>query len=331
MHLHRLSMSATETAHAQSPLLTASSDTAETALACIIAGRSNGKYPQARVLPLRDLVGTSRIEFWRLGEGATVEQHEQLTLRHDADWLFGSLEIDEQPDLATATEHAYQLMLAHSRRLGFPHLLRIWNYLGAINDGDGDEERYRRFVAGRARVIAAPPEEGYAAATAIGIPSPPDQLHLHWIAARAPGIAIENPRQVPAFDYPRDYGPVAPGFSRAMLVPGQTPLLLVSGTASIVGHRSQHDDTLAQLDEILANLAALTEAAEQRAHARADLARDGLLRVYLRDPAEAAAVRAHLVAKLGPAACFMLLHGDVCRDDLRVEIEAAVTLRRAVA
>ena len=97
-------------------------------------------------------------------------------------------------------------------------------------------------------MIDHPPDGGYAAATAIGLPSPPDQLHVHWLATKQPGIAIENPRQVSAFAYPRDYGPVAPGFSRAMLLPGDTPLLLISGTASIVGHASQHPDTLALLD-----------------------------------------------------------------------------------
>lgn len=299
-------------------------------LACVLAGRGNVKYPGAVVLPLRDLVGSSRVEFWNLDEPAQVESHQHFTLRHSDDWLYGSIEIDEQGDLATATEHAYGLLLAHSHRLGFAHCVRIWNYFGAINDGEHDDERYRRFVAGRARVIDAPPAEGYAAATAIGLPSPPDQLHVHWLAAKQPGIAIENPRQVPAFEYPSDYGPVAPGFSRAMLVPGEEPLLLISGTASIVGHASQHDDTLTQLGEIFDNLAELVRVAEMRAHARADFARDALLRVYLRDPAEAGAVRGWLLQRLGAQASFMLLHGDVCRADLRIEIEAALPMRHAI-
>lgn len=302
----------------------------EPSLVCLLPGRANIKYPDGVVLPLRDLVGGSRIEFWNVAETPRVERHQHFTLRHNEDWLFGTLELDEGDDLATATEHAYSLMLAQTHRLGFTHFLRIWNYFGAINEGGGDDERYRQFVSGRARVIDQPPAEGYAAATAIGLPSPPDQVHIHWLAAKQPGIAIENPRQIPAFDYPRDYGPVAPGFSRAMLVSGDTPLLLISGTASIVGHASQHDGTIAQLDEILMNLDALVTAAGARAHARADLGRDGLLRVYLRDPADAGIVRAHLQRALGAHACFMLLHGDVCRDDLRIEIEAAVPMRHAL-
>ena len=41
-------------------------------------------------------------------------------------------------------------------------------------------------------------------------------------------------------------------------------------------------------------------------------------------------VRAHLQRLLGAHTCFMLLHGDVCRDDLRIEIEAAVPMRHAI-
>ena len=299
-------------------------------LAEVVGGRANGKYPHAQVLPLRDLVGTSRIEYWTVPGVVAIETHAHFSLHQSGELLFGALAIDEQADLATATEHAYGVVLAHNRRLGFPHLLRVWNYFGDINAGDGDNERYRQFCVGRARVITQAPPEGFAAATASGIPAPKDQLTLHWIAAANPGIPIENPRQVSAFEYPRDYGPVAPGFSRAMLLPGDAPVLLISGTASIVGHESQHDDTCAQIDEILANVEALVGAAEQRANARADFANDALLRVYLRDPAEAARVRTHLLQRLGANACFMLLHGDVCRDDLRVEIEAALPLRRVV-
>ncbi|MBK7147175.1 MAG: hypothetical protein IPH76_19020 [Xanthomonadales bacterium] len=85
---------------------------------------------------------------------------------------------------------------------------------------------------------------------------------------------------------------------------------------------------MAQLDEILLNLEALATAAGARAHARADLGRDALLRVYLRNPTEAALVRGHLLRQLGDEACFLLLHGDICRADLRIEIEAALGLRR---
>ena len=47
----------------------------------------------------------------------------------------------------------------------------------------------------------------------------------------------------------------------------------------------------------------------------------GRLRLFLRDTAEAPAVRAQFQRILGPDAPLLLLEGDICRNDLRVEIE----------
>ena len=38
-----------------------------------------------------------------------------------------------------------------SSRRRYRHLQRIWNYLDDINQGEGDEERYRVFCSGRAK------------------------------------------------------------------------------------------------------------------------------------------------------------------------------------
>src|SRR5690349_13201636 len=100
------------------------------------------------------------------------------------------------------------------------------------------------------------------AATAIGTDGPPERVQLIALCSRAPAIALENPRQTPAWRYPREYGPVPPGFSRGVLLEagGDSSRLLASGTASIVGHVSQHvGDVEAQLKESLANLQALLD------------------------------------------------------------------------
>jgi chorismate lyase/3-hydroxybenzoate synthase len=105
------------------------------------------------------------------------------------------------------------------------------------------------------------------------------------------------------------------------------PLLLISGTASVVGHASAHEDTLAQVDETLANVETLVGRAAQRiGGGSATLGAQSLLRVYLRDAAEAGAVNARLLERLGAQVPFMVLHGDICRRELRVEIEAVHTL-----
>ena len=70
-----------------------------------------------------------------------------------------------------------------------PHVLRLWNYFDAINLGDGDEERYRRFCVGRARGAQANAADRYPAATAIGRRDGVRVLQVYALAARASGAA----------------------------------------------------------------------------------------------------------------------------------------------
>jgi len=61
--------------------------------------------------------------------------------------------------------------------------------------------------------------------------------------------------------------------------------LFISGTASIVGHKSEHvGDVTAQLEETLRNLAAVKNQTQLDAQR---LRRDSLLKVYVRDPQHA--------------------------------------------
>lgn len=305
---------------------------AHEALATLLAATTADARPdvaaaaRATRIPFRWLGGTSRTETWRT-DGPVERSAEGpggAYVCEGADFQFGHLVIPlPSTGIEDATEAAYREVLDAGMRSGYPHLLRVWNYFGGINEGDGDRERYRRFCVGRARAIPAEPATGYAAATAIGMPGSGAELHLSWLAARRPGVPIENPRQVSAWEYPREYGPVAPGFSRAMLLEwNDPPLLLVSGTASVVGHESRHDEAIAQLDEALLNLDHVVARAAARLVAPSRPGAGTLLRVYLRDPADTAAIHARLLGRFGASTPFMLLHGDICRRELLVELEA---------
>ena len=293
-------------------------------LAAVTIAPAARKLPHAAVLPLRSLGGTSRAEFWRASGLVTRESDTGLELAHDDAMLFGRLSLDDADDrIEDRAEEGYRALLAANARLGFPHLLRVWNYFGAINQGEGDRERYRRFCVGRGRVIDAEPATGYAAATAIGIPGSPGALHLHWLASRKPAVPLENPRQVSAWEYPRAYGPVAPSFSRAMLLEWiDSPVLLLSGTASVLGHASTHGGVLAQLAESLTNLEALVARAAARIGRDRALGADSLLRVYVRHASDGPRVLRRLVEHFGNHVPFLLLNGEICRQELLVEIEA---------
>ncbi len=99
--------------------------------------------------------------------------------------------------------------------------------------------------------------------------------------------------------------------------------LLLSGTAAIVGHASQHSgEVQAQVDETLTNLDSLVAAARhQGAVLPATLGAGSLLKVYVRDPADAPLVAARLAQQLDPAVPRLLLHAQVCRRELLVEID----------
>lgn len=242
----------------------------------------------------------------------------------DGEFALVAIEVEEAAcgGVQSASEEAYRRLLAAVRPSDHPYLLRIWNYVGAINAGAGDDERYRRFCVGRGaaadeRFNAQPP-----AATAIGTPQSTGSVQVIALCTRTPGVALENPRQTPAWQYPPEYGPVSPGFSRGALAgAGDGVRLLASGTASIVGHVSQHEgDAAAQLRESLVNLEALLLEGTRHSGRNFALERCESLRVYLRDADDLAEVRAALDTRIDPA-CVLYLQGDICRRELLVELE----------
>lgn len=254
------------------------------------------------------LAGPSAPEAWFDGDGDALR--------------VVAVEVPEGGDIEAASAQAYRDLLARVRPSSHPYLVRVWNYIDAINTGDGDAERYRRFCVGRAAAVDAMFNDPPPAATAIGNAQPSGLVQVVALCAATPPVALENPRQTPAWRYPREFGPVSPGFSRGALVgEGAATRLLASGTASIVGHVSQHvGDAVAQTNESLANLDALLDQAATHGAPRFALDRHEALRVYLRDPADLAPVQAALAARL-PLDRVWFLHGDVCRRELLVELE----------
>lgn len=240
---------------------------------------------------------------------------------------FGYLVVAEAgDDIAAAAETAYRRLIALQDALGYGHLLRIWHCLHAINHGDGEDERYKRFCAGRARVLDEHPAvaERLPAATVVGGDEP--GLQMHFLLTRTAPTPIENPRQVSAYRYPSEYGRRRPAFARATCMdwPRGNRQLFISGTASIVGHATRHaGDTGAQLEEALANVAVLLAEAGP-AFERIGLTGLDQLKVYLRHRADLPAVRRVLAERIG-AVPWVCLRADLCRDDLLVEVEAVAS------
>lgn len=271
--------------------------------------------------------GPPLLEVWRGAPGVVRGRDGGVAWAEDGALQFAVIELDETGGISAAAEATYAALLDFSARRGYPHLLRVWNYLDAITEGEGDDERYRHFCVGRARGlggIGPTAAVRLPAATAIGRVDGVRRLQVYWLAAKAPGIPLENPRQLSAWRYPRRYGPQSPSFARAMLPPpGSTMPLLLSGTAAIVGHESRHLDSLAtQLDETLANFDALIGAARRH---RPDLppafGAGSRLKVYVRDHDALDHVAGLLDARLPADVPRIVLHAAVCRRELRIEID----------
>lgn len=269
--------------------------------------------------------GRAPLECWRVGAGVSHGRDGDIAWSAGGGLQFGALELADDGDIEAVAAAAYRRLQQWLPHSDHPHPLRIWNYLDAITEGEGDDERYRRFCVGRARGIGrelAPGE--LPAATAIGHPKRSGRFQLYWLSAQRAGTPLENPRQVQAWRYPRQYGPQPPGFARALLPASSAMPLLLSGTAAVVGHASQHGDSLeAQLDEVLVNLRSLIATARaQRPLLPAQPGPASRLKVYVRDADALARVDALMEARL-PGVPRVVLHGHVCRRELRVEIDGS--------
>lgn len=227
---------------------------------------------------------------------------------------------EECRDIKTATENGYNRLLQWVHRAGFPHPFRIWNFIPNINQGDGDCEEYKQFCVGRQHAFdrSALSNKRYPAASALGHHSTGGVIYM--LASRVAGQHHENPKQQPAYEYPRKYGPCSPSFARATSIELQsTQQIMVSGTASILGHDTQAaGDLEQQLAITLENIRCLQRNINANA---SDLS---AVRVYLRHVHDFPAAEAFLTRIL-PKESMNFVHADICRKNLLVEIEAVAS------
>ncbi len=291
---------------------------------------------QVTIAPLVTAHGVC--EVWRADEPTRSGRLGAVQFRAGEQLIYGCISVPENTavcggpcnshsPLELATLRAYTEIFAALDATGYSQLVRIWNYVPSINEDAVEGERYWQFNGARQESFLLrqrPIVDAVPAGSALGTPAG-SPLVIYFLASRVPMRTIENPRQVSAYHYPSKYGPKSPTFSRAALLTepaGQT--LLVSGTASIVGHESVHaDDVAAQTRETIANINILITEANRlgghRYHATDNLA----YKVYVRNPLHQSAIEAELRPAVGHRATVTYLHADVCRRDLLVEIEAA--------
>ncbi len=299
-------------------------------------GSSSSGEADASIFRLHiDALGPSAPdEIWLTNSAVSVCEVGEFTVAECDDYLAAHVEVrlDSGVDFSDLTTQIYceLLRLAHER--GYPNLIRAWNYFPGINQGEGDHERYRQFTAGRAVAFDEFAYQGEAlpAGTAIGTDEG-TPLTISALATRDRCRMIENPRQISAYQYPREYGLSSPSFSRAVVVDSASGhRILMSGTASIVGHQSMHlDDPMQQTTETLRNLDELIRQARVETQSLATPGRaltDGYWRIYVRRPEQVEEIERVLREYLVDDSSLIFLRGDICRRELLLEIEAAGVL-----
>ncbi|MGI9433673.1 MAG: hypothetical protein ACR2Q4_02385 [Geminicoccaceae bacterium] len=275
--------------------------------------------PRRVQIGLPPLGETRLAERWISTRPTETGRENEIAFATDGRFLFGHILLDETAEghLETIGHHAYAKILDCLQAFGGLNLLRIWNYLGTINQEQDGLERYRSFCIGRARALAA---KGIAdrmlpAACAVGASAP--GLMVSFLAAPDSGRQVENPRQLSAFRYPSRYGPKSPSFSRALtyqMTPDQS-LLFISGTASIVGHETRHPGSIEdQFAETCRNLEAVQDAAGDQQTLQS-------IRVYIRHAYQAPAIIAACKRQFGDRVAVIPLLSAICRRDLLLEIE----------
>jgi len=307
-------------------------------LAVFEFGRSPLDSLDSRHVPvaLRQLDPESRVEVWQCAgpimtgswDGLRFSQGEQLTMGHIA------IDLRHGGDMRAASQKAYDILQSYLQQSPHQWPLKIWNYIPGINRGTGDEELYRQFCLGRADAVLIDPGDRppLPAATAIGSPDNEPALQVYFLAAALPGLDVENPRQVSAWRYPRQYGPKSPLFSRGTILRlNGTHQFLISGTASVVGHQTHHENQVAnQLSESLRNVRSLLDEGHRlMGDTEASLDSDGTLKVYVRNPDDYDLIRATLEKEAPAEIPRIYLQGDICRENLLTEIDGIVNCRSA--
>lgn len=237
--------------------------------------------------------------------------------RHCSDFLFISIaQALINDDYEGAARKAYSKLLNFIQSSGFEYPIRFWNYMPAINSGNGDLEKYRQFCTGRLEGFQNSNYQNndFPAASAVGHHT--DDILVYVICSKNQGSHHNNKLQTDAFEYPKQYGKTSPSFARATsLNTKEKSLFFISGTASIVGHETVYEgDLLGQIKTTETNILQLLKQVEKN---RQDIQ---TMKVYIRNP-EDFPVTSQYLDEAFPECQKVYLHADICRSDLLIEIE----------
>ncbi|MEE8059053.1 MAG: hypothetical protein V3T17_14640 [Pseudomonadales bacterium] len=230
-----------------------------------------------------------------------------------------------------ASYQAYKRLLSVIAERDYPYIIRAWNYLADINDGEGDSERYKRFCSGRYEAFIECNHDlhQFPAACALGHQGGPMVIYL--LASTEPPFHFENPQQVSAYHYPREYGPRAPSFARATLKFWHgCAHVYISGTASIVGYQSLHQGDVAQQLEVTFDNIERLLIHIQASNSLTQLLQTLMLKVYIRNLDDYDLIKTMVERQYGSNTRTVYVEADICRQELEVEIDGMCVIPMVV-
>lgn len=263
-------------------------------------------------------------EIWLSKEKVSRGVENDIIWSADDNFLFAAHYIEEsdQLNLEEATWICYRKLLSLVGKFDFPSLVRMWNYVPRINEIEDDLERYKSFTVGRFRAFeeAGIDDNDYSSACAVGSDGVKGVVYL--LASRHSRVNFENPNQISAFKYPKEYGPRSPSFARATLATSpEANNYFISGTASIKKSETLHVGNIGkQLEVTFENIEKLIEVVD--AYTKfASKTKPFILKTYVRKPEELELVKKAVNHHFGNDTQVIYVRGDICRKELLVEID----------
>ncbi len=237
------------------------------------------------------------------------------------------------------TALAYTAIARRLAQLKTFYPVRFWNFVpNILSPVDAKLDRYQVFNAGRFGAFldwySGQDSFDQSVATATGIGHQGKDLVIHTLASPRPAFHIANPRQCQPHRYSRRFGPMPPCFARATVSQSKlwdTPKMLIGGTASVRGEDSVHKKNIKeQVTETLENIEGIIQtvvgsskdcAEGVNKQAKPGLARLDSLRVYYALDQDLTVIRKAVSGEVPHLKEIEFLKADICRSELRVEIE----------
>ena len=253
------------------------------------------------------------------------------------DYLVGALAKKAEFPLEKTTYEVYLDFLELTQDW---NLYRVWHYVPYINQETDKLENYKSFCKARSLAFEAFYGQDFdvklPAASAVGIND--DWLVIYFVAGKADGTHLENPEQMSAYKYPKQYGPRSPSFARGTVLSSDGKRLgYLSGTASIKSHESVTlSDITDQLHTTLDNMSLVFErmGLVHERHSYGSLMpdpakHDRTFKVYIKRPEHVQAVQELFPPIIGETEDdhIIYLNSDICRAELDIEIEAIISER----